>query len=163
MSYEDTVHVSFSHKCSQFSQYNALNVEVAITFPNIFFFPLLIRLCFLPWSFSFQYGWLPKVFPRCLCSSGYSFHASVSLFSLFFLYMCTWIFNHSRVFNHFQTGPIVQKCARFTCVVDYLKYSWDAFAPQDPWFTCRFPFSPWFLCLCTHGSLIILGFLIILK
>ena len=35
MSCEDTVQVSFPHKCGQFSWGNALNVEVAVTFPNI--------------------------------------------------------------------------------------------------------------------------------
>ena len=35
MSCEDIVHVSFLHKCSQFSWCSALNVEVAVTFPDI--------------------------------------------------------------------------------------------------------------------------------
>ena len=83
--------------------------------PRYFFFPYLTRLCYLPWSSSFQYGWLPKAFSRCLYSSGTPVPMPVLLFSSVFLFIFTWIFNHHWVFNHSWVGPIVQKCARITC------------------------------------------------
>ena len=76
--------------------------------PRYFFFPYLTRLCYLPWSSSFQYGWLPKAFLRCLSSSRTTVPVLVPLFSLVFLSICTWIFNHP------QTGPIAQRRARIT-------------------------------------------------
>ena len=105
VSCEDTIQVSFPHKCGQFSCYGALNVEVAITFPYISFFSLLTQLYYLPWNSSFQYGGLPKVFPRYLCTSGSSVHALVSLFSSVFLSMCTWILIIIRSLIILEQGP----------------------------------------------------------
>ena len=83
--------------------------------PKYFFFPLLTRLCYLPWSPTFRYGWLPKVFPRCLCSLGFSIHVQVPLFSSIFLCICTWIFNYSWIFNYPWAGPKAQRYAWITC------------------------------------------------
>ena len=102
MSCEDTVHVSFLHKCSQFSWCSALNVKVAVTFLDI--------------------------------SSFHCIHGSVIFFG-----------------------------APLSGTIDYLKYSRDASAPRDPRFICRFSFLPRSSCLRAHGSLIILGSLIIVK
>ena len=74
VSCEDTVQVSFPHKCGQFSWYGALNVEVAVTFPYISFFRYL--------------------------------HSSITFLG-----------------------------ALLSNMVDYLKYSRDTSAPQDPRFT----------------------------
>ena len=101
MSCEDTVQVSFPHKCDQFSWCNALNLEGAITFLDISF------LCCLHSSFTFL-------------------------------------------------------GAPLSSMVDYLKYSQDASAPRGPQFMHQFPFSPRSSCVCAHGSLIIIGRLIIL-
>ena len=90
MSYKDTIQVSFPHKCSQFSWCSTLNVEVAVTFPDISFFhclhysitflgaPLSSMVDYLKYSrdasaprdrrFTCQFPFSPQ--SSCLCAHG---------------------------------------------------------------------------------------------
>ena len=102
VSCEDTVQVSFLHKCGQFSWCSALNVKVAVTFPAISSF-------------------------------------------------------------HYLQDFVTFLGAQLSSMVDYLNYFQGASTPWGPQSTHRFPFSPRSSYLHTHGSLIILESLIILR
>ena len=112
LSYEVTIQVSFPHKCGQFSWCNALNVKVAVTFPDISFFRYLHDFVVFLEALLSDAGSYLKYFrdafapqdPRSVDQFTLSPQTSYPRDGFWITYM--------QLFIYPRIGPMAQKCAR---------------------------------------------------
>ena len=102
MSYENTVQVSFPHKCNRLNSCNALNVEVAITFQDISSFRCLHNSVVFPETLlagidnysKYSRGSFAPRDPQSV--DQFAFSPRTSNLRVKFWFTHIWIFNHPR-------------------------------------------------------------------